>query len=130
MTTKILGTDRVIQLLECCDEQVWKDLTCAASRSLINKPEADVLASTQTLAVREENPMVAQVALHDMCQDNDEPRCAFGAWIQGQARVCKYNVTCPDCSKSISFTDCILRDVLAYGISDPEIKLDLLGDAK
>ena len=74
--------------------------------------------------------MVAQVALHDLCQDNDEPIRAFGAWIRGQAGVCKYNVTCPDCSKSVNFTNYILRDVLACGISDPEIQLDLLGDAK
>ena len=59
--------------------------------------------------------MVARVALHDMCQDNDEPIRAFGTWIRGQIRVCNYNVTCPDCSKSVDFTDCILGDVLAHG---------------
>ena len=64
--TKILGTDQVIQFLECCNEQLRKDLTCAASGSLTNKPEIDVLAAIQTLAVREENPMVVQVALHDL----------------------------------------------------------------
>ena len=73
--------------------------------------------------------MVAQLALHDMCQDNDEPIRPYGAWIRGQAGVCKY-VTCPDCSKSVDFTDCILGDVIARGISDPEIQLDLLSDAK
>ena len=31
--------------------------------------------------------------------------------------------------KSVDFTDCILRDVLARGISDHEIQLDLLSDA-
>ena len=30
----------------------------------------------------------------------------------------------------VDFPDCILRDVLAHGISDHEIQLDLLGDAK
>ena len=74
--------------------------------------------------------MVAQVALHDMRKDNDESICAFGARIRGQAGVCKYNVTCPDCSKSVDFTDCILRDVLARGISNPEIQSDILADAK
>ena len=67
--TKISGTDQVFQLLECCDEQLWKDLNRAAGGSLTNKPEADILAAIQTLAVRKENPMVARVALHDMCQD-------------------------------------------------------------
>ena len=129
--TKISGTDQVIQLLECCDKQLRKDLTHAAGGSLTNKPEADVLAAILIpSAVREENPKVARVALHDMCQENDKPIHAFGAWIRGQAGVCKYNITCPGCSKSAYFTDCILRDVLAHGISDPKIQLDLLSDAK
>ena len=59
-----------------------------------------------------------------MRQDNDESIHTFGAWMRGQARVCKYNITCPNCSKSTNFIDCILRDVLAHGI------LDLLGDTK
>ena len=125
-----MDTDQVIQLLECCNEHLQKDLTRAAGGSLTNKPEADILAAIWALAIMEENPMVARVALHGMCQDNNEPIRSFSAWIQGQAGVCKYNVTCPDCSKSVDFPDCILRDVLAHGISDNEIQLDLLGDAK
>ena len=74
--------------------------------------------------------MVARVALHDMHQGNKELIRTFGAQVQGQDGVCKYSITCPDCSESVDFTDCILRDVLACGISDPEIELDLLGDAK
>ena len=94
--TKISGTGQVIQLLECCDEQLLKDLTHAARGSLKNKPEADLLAAIQALAVMEENLMVARVALHDMRQDNNKLIRAFSAWIRGQAGVCKYNVTCPD----------------------------------
>ena len=128
--TKISGTDQVFQLLECCDEQLRKDLTRAAGSSLTSKPEADVLAAIGTLAVREENQLVARVALHDMHQYNDKPIHAFGAWIRSQARVCEYHITCPNCFKFINFTDFILRDVLACEIPDPEIQLDLLGNAK
>ena len=64
--------------------------------SLTDKPEADVLVAIRALAVMEEKPMVAQVALHDMRQDNNEPICVFSAWIRGQVGVCKYNITCPD----------------------------------
>ena len=74
--------------------------------------------------------MVARVALHDMRQDNDETIRSFGARIRGQANVCQYNTACPSCSTTVDFTDCILRDVLARGIADNEIQLDLLGDAK
>ncbi len=41
--TKVLGKDKVIQLLECCDEQLRKDLTRTAGGTLTNKTEEDVL---------------------------------------------------------------------------------------
>ena len=128
--TKISGTDRVIQLLECCDDQLRKDLTRAAGKSLTTQSEEEVLRAIKRLAVREENIMVARVALHDMRQDNDETIRSFSARIRGQANVCQYNTACPSCSTTVDFTDCILRDVLARGIADNEIQLDLLGDAK
>ena len=43
--TKISGTDQVIRLLECSDEQLQKNLTHTAGGSLTNTPEADVLAA-------------------------------------------------------------------------------------
>ena len=43
--TKITGKDLVIQLLECCDEDLRKDLTKNAGGSLTSKPEIDVLAA-------------------------------------------------------------------------------------
>ena len=44
------------------DEPLSKDLTRAASDSLTDKTEAEVLAAIRKLAVREENTMVARVA--------------------------------------------------------------------
>ena len=128
--TKISGTDRVIQLLECCDDQLRKDLTRAAGKSLTTQSEEEVLRARKRLAIQKENIMVARVALHDMRQDNDETIHSFGARIRGQANVCQYNTACPNCSTTVDFTDCILWDVLARGTADNEIQLDLLGDAK
>ncbi len=64
--TKVDGRDKVIQLLECCDEPLRKDLTRSAGGSLKDKTEAEVLAAIRKLAVREENTMVARVTLHNM----------------------------------------------------------------
>ena len=88
--TKITGKDRVVQLLECCSEPLRKDLTNAAGGTLTNKTEAEVLAAIKTLAVREENIMVARVNLHNMRQDRDETIRSFGARLRGQAGVCKF----------------------------------------
>jgi len=40
--TKITSKDLVIQLLECCEKDLRKDLTRAAGGSLTNKPEDEV----------------------------------------------------------------------------------------
>ena len=63
---KITGQDCIIWLLECCDRDLRKDLTRAAGGTLTTKTEEVVLATTEILAVREENGMVARVTLHEM----------------------------------------------------------------
>ncbi len=72
---ELKAADRVLQLLECCDEQLRRDLTRVAGGTLADKSEEDVLAA---LAVREENTMVARVTLQNMRQDRDKPIRAFG----------------------------------------------------
>ena len=126
--TKITGKDKVVQLLECCDEPLRKDLTRAAGGSLTNKTEDEVLSAIKKLAVREENTMVARVTLHNMRQDRDETVRSFGARLRGQADICKFITECPACAADVNYTDAIMRDVLTRGIADSEIQLDLLGD--
>ena len=127
--TRLRGADRVIQLLECCDDQLRMDLTRNAGGTLTDKTEDEVFVAMKRLAVREENTMVARVALHNMRQDRDEPIRAFGARLRGQAGVCKFTQECTGCAASVNYTDAILRDVLYRGIADSEIQMDLLGDA-
>lgn len=126
--TKISGDIKVMQLLECCDDDLRKDLTRNAGGSLANKPEKDVLAAIKRLAVRVENCMVARVHLHNMRQDRDETIRSFGARIRGQAGVCRFSISCPGCQNDVNYTDAILRDVLTRGMADSEIQLDLLSD--
>ena len=92
--TRLSGTDCVIQLLECCDEDLRRDLTRLSGGSLSTQPEKTVLASMRSLAVREENLMVARVQLHNMVQDHDEPVRTFAARLRGQAAVCNYSIPC------------------------------------
>ena len=69
----------VIQLLECYNDQLQRNLTRNAGGTLTGKTEDEMLAAIKTLAVREENVMVARVTLHNMKQDRDEPSHSFGA---------------------------------------------------
>ena len=102
--TKLVGPDRVLQLLECCDEQLRRDLTRNAGGTLAGGTEEEVLAAMKALAVREENVMVARVTLHHMKQDRDEPIRAFAARLKGQASVCKYVKACPGCNQDVTYT--------------------------
>ena len=126
--TKLEGTDKVIQLLECCDKQPRKDLTRNAGGSLTGMTEDQVLKAMKTLAIREENTMVARVTLHNMRQDRDEPVRAFGARLRGQASVCKFTQKCPSCNADVDYTEAMIKDVLCRGLEDSEIQMDLLGD--
>ena len=127
--THITGKEKIIQLLECCDEDLRKDLTRTAGGSLSNNTEEVVLAAIKQLAVPQENTMVARVALYEMRQDTDEGIRSYGARIRGQANVCNYVIPCPHCDENVNYTDAILRDILTRGIADHEIQLDLLGNS-
>ena len=126
--TKLDGRDKVIQLLECCDEPLRRDLTRTTGGNLTDKSVDNVLAAIRKLAVREENTMVARVTLHNMRQDRDESVRNFGARLRGQADICKFVIDCNNCAAKVNYTEAIMRDVLTRGVADPDIQLDLLGD--
>ena len=77
-----------------------------------------------------ENTMVAQVALSNMRQGYGEPIRSFHGRLKGQADTCKYEMTCTKvgCDQVNGFTEEILHDVIARGIADQEIQLDLFGE--
>lgn len=51
--TKINGKDKEIQLLECCDEQLCKDLTPNIGNLLTNKSTEEVLKAIKRLLLCE-----------------------------------------------------------------------------
>jgi hypothetical protein len=125
--TNISGKTCIIQLIECCDEELRRDLTRNVTGTLTSKSEKELLESMKQLAVREENPMVARAELHSMIQGHDEAVRVFGARVRGQANVCKYTIKCKNCSQDVDYTDHMIRDVISQGLADKEIQLELLG---
>ena len=126
--TKLEEADRVVQLLECCEEQLRKDLTRNAGGTLSEMTEDQVFKAIKTLAIREENPMEARVALYNMKQGRNEPVRAFGARLRGQASVCKFIQQCPSCNANVDYTEVMIKDMLCRGLEDGDIQMDLLGD--
>ena len=126
--TRLTGQDIVYQLLECCDDSLRRDLTRTYG-SLSACTEATALANVKSLAVRQENVMVARVQLQNMRQDRDEPVRAFTARLRGQAGVCNFQIKCSktDCEEAVDYSDMMIRDALIRGLSDDEIRLDILG---
>ena len=112
--TNLGASDRVLQLLECCDEQLRRDLTRAAGGTLTTKSEADALDVIRSLAIREENAMVARFSLHNMHQDAEEPIRVFGARIKGQAGVCKSNLACPRCHECSGMFLCRASTIMKF----------------
>ena len=129
--TRLNEADSVFQLLECCDEALRKDLTRTFG-ALASNDEATVLQNIKTLAVRQENVMVARVSLQHMRQDRDEPVRAFAARLKGQAGVCNFRIQCTSttCSTNIDYSNVMIRDALIRGIEDEEIRLSLLGESR
>ena len=114
--------------LMCCDEALRKDLTRTFG-SLSSSDETVVLQNINTLAVRQENIMVARVRLQHMRQDRDEPVRAFAARLKGQAGECNFVKTCTNtaCATDIDYSDDMIRDAFLRGIADDEIRLKILG---
>ena len=83
--THLRGDDIVVQLLECCDDELRRDLTRSNRGSMVGCTEVNVLAAIKALAVRSENIMVARYALHDMRQGREEQIRSYYARIKGEA---------------------------------------------
>ena len=123
--THLTGLDTIFQLLECCDETLRKDLS-RSYNNLTSYDETTLLGHIKSLAVRQENVMVARLRLQQMRQDRDEPARSFSARIKGQANVCQYNILC-GCGVQLSYSDQMIRDTLILGLADDDIRLDMLG---
>ena len=129
VATRLTGKDVTVQLLECCDETLRKDLTRVHRNSISTFDEAELLKAIKCLAVIEENVLVSRYNLHNMRQDSEEPVRSFVARIKGQAHICKLIIPCPNCQfNEVDYSDEIIKDVVTRGIYDNDIRLDLLSD--
>ena len=127
---RLAGTDVTIQLLECLDTKLRRDVTrnIVGTVPIENFSEEDLLTAIKALAVREENPKVARVALSRMVQDRGEPIRAFAARLRGQAEVCRFVQKCSGCDVVNNQGEQRVADQLCIGLADADIQEDLLKD--
>lgn len=127
--TALTGSRIASQLLQCCGEELLRDVMQSAGYSLENETEKEVLAAIEAVAVKADNSLVARYKLHNMRQDVEEPIRSFSARIKSQASVCNYVIKCPSCSKNVDYTSSVLRDVLCSGLADEDVQGSILGDS-
>ena len=80
----------------------------------------------ETLSVVAVATGVIRAELVQMKQDRGETFRTFAARVRGKAETCSYTTKC-SCNSTVNFTDIIMRDVLIAGISDLDIRRDILG---
>ena len=120
------------QAMECCDDALRLDITRHFG-SVVQKPEAEVLACIKYFALRSENIMVERDSLRKMTQDRNETIRGYVARLRGQANVCQFlkKWKCSSCDSdgSAEYTDDQVKETLVNGMYDQEIKLELLGQS-
>ena len=117
------------QLFQCCDESLGEDLLRgfpAVTGPDVN--ETKLLAAIKELAVTPVAIGVRRTELLNMSQDREEPIRSFHAKVKGKALTCSYKVKCPcDQPVEVDYTENVIKDVILNGLSDKDIKKEVLG---
>ena len=125
----VLSPDEVVQhLFQCCENELGDDLL-KSSPDAVSGTEDTLIQAMKTIAVTPVAVSVRRSELLSMKQDHGESTRSFFARLNGKAATCAYLIDCSDnnCTQKIDFTDTIVKDVLITGLSDDDIKREVLG---
>ncbi|XP_068753710.1 uncharacterized protein [Montipora capricornis] len=112
------------QLFQCAENELGDSLLKANPHAASNTLP-DLLAAMRSLAVIPVATGVLRTELLQLRQERDEPFRAFTARVRGKAETCALSTQC-ECGKNVDYTDHVIRDVLLNGISDPDIRREVL----
>ena len=113
------------QLFQCAENELGDSLL-KANPDAASSTLPDLLAAMRSLAVIPVATGVLRTELLQLRQERDEPFRAFTARVRGKAETCAFTTTC-ECGKNVDYTDHAIRDVLLNGLSDPDIRREVLG---
>ena len=119
------------QLFNCCTESL-QDIIIKSQAEFSSLSEKECLIAMKHLAVIPVAVGVRRAELIKMSQEAGEPAREFHARVKGKADVCAYSTTvkcgCPTPrTVTANFTDIIIKDVVVAGLSDEDIRKDVLG---
>ena len=113
------------QLFQCAETELGDSLLKANPNAATSNLH-DLLTAMRSLAVIPVATGVLRTELLILRQERDEPFRAFTARVRGKAETCAFTTRC-ECGKNVDYTDHAIRDVLLNGISDPDIRREVLG---
>jgi hypothetical protein len=85
----------------------------------------ELLATMRSLAVIPVATCVSRTELLQLRQERDEAFHTFTAMVRGKAETCAFTAEC-ECGKDVDYTDNVICDVLLNGLSDPDIRREIL----
>ncbi len=129
--SKLAGTDLGIQLLECLEPNLRRDLTRTTKgpTPIEERPQTELLAAIKATAVVEDNYMVATFAFARTTQDRGESYRSFASRLRGVAETCEFHEECANCGHVVDHSESRVSDQLCIGMADPDIQKDLMEEA-
>ena len=119
------GASAPSQLFQCAGTELG-DSHLKANPRAASDTLPQLRAAMRSLAVIPVATGVLRTELLQLRQECDEPFRTFTARVHGKAETCAFTTKC-ECGKSVDYTDHVIRDVLLNGISDQDIRRELLG---
>ena len=113
------------QLFQCAGTELGDSLL-KANPNIASQPLEQLLAAMRSLAVIPVATCVLRTELLQLHQDRDEACRAFAARVRGKAETCAFSAVC-QCGENVDYTNHVIRDVILNGLSDPDIRRDILG---
>ena len=124
----LAGSALIRQLYACCTDDLKQSLSRSTGGRQFVQTEANLLKLIKQLAVRYQNPAVHVQEFLGLTQQQDEGVRHYLTRLRGSASRCNFVEICsaPQCDPEVSYADSIIRFKLIAGLSDAEIKEDVL----
>lgn len=129
--TALQAEESVQQLFQCCEDELGDEILKSYPNA-VSGTEEILTTAIKTIAVTPVAISVCRAELLSIKQDHGESTRSFFARINGKAATCAYTIDCSSntCNQKNDFTDIMVKDVLITGLSDDDVKKEVLGWAE
>ena len=127
--TEIPNGQEADQLFDCCDKTLGR-LILKENPEVIESEEEELLQALKRMAVIKIAACVRRTWLLTLKQDHGQSIREFYANVKAQAATCDFSVkctqTCCNGKPAVDYTSLGVKDIIICGLSDMEIRKDVL----